>query len=105
MELKIYWPQFAEDKLADIFEYYKFNAGLKVAQTLISGIVAATLALDKNPYVGQKEELLAERIQEFRYLIYKSYKIIYWIDETNRIILIANVFDSRQNPKKLILTK
>jgi hypothetical protein len=28
MELEVYWTQFAEDKLIDIFEYYKINAEL-----------------------------------------------------------------------------
>lgn len=32
MGLTVYWTQFAEDKLDDIFEYYKFKAGIKVAQ-------------------------------------------------------------------------
>ena len=32
MELTVYWTQIAEDKLNDIFEYYKFNAGIRVAQ-------------------------------------------------------------------------
>lgn len=101
MELTVYWTQLAEDKLIDIFEYYKFNAGLKVAQSIVNGIIETTLELDKNPFGGQKEELLSDRIQEFRYTIFKSYKIIYWVDKTNKLILISNVFDSRQNPEKL----
>ena len=39
MELTVYWTQFAEDKLTDIFEYYKYNAGVRVAQNLINGII------------------------------------------------------------------
>ena len=102
MELTVYWTQIAEDKLNDIFEYYKFNAGIRVAQKLINGIIDTSLELDKNAYGGQKEELLEDRIQGFRYTVFKSYKILYWIDETNKIIFVSNVFDTRQNPEKIL---
>ncbi len=101
MELTVYWTQIAEDKLNDIFEYYKFNAGIRVARKLINGIIDTSLELDKNAYGGQKEILLENRIQGFRYTVFKSFKILYWIDETNKIIFISNVFDSRQNPQKI----
>jgi plasmid stabilization system protein ParE len=38
MELEVYWTQIAEDKLNDIFSYYKSKAGHRVAQRLINGI-------------------------------------------------------------------
>lgn len=47
MELDVYWTQFAEDTLNDIFEYYKFNAGNKVAQNLIDGIIDESIKLSK----------------------------------------------------------
>lgn len=105
MGLEIFWSQFAEDKLYDIFQYYKFKAGLKVAKKIINEIIDKTLILEHNSKAGQIEEFLVERKQEFRYLISGNYKIIYYINtETNKII-VANVFDSRQNPSKLEETK
>jgi plasmid stabilization system protein ParE len=101
MELEVYWTQFAEDKLTDIFEYYKFNAGIKVAQKLVNGIIDESLKLIKNPFIGQKEDLLIDRIQEYRYLFFKNYKIIYWVDEINKMVLVSHVFDTRQNPIKI----
>lgn len=101
MELTVYWTQFAEDKLADIFGYCQLNAGQRVAQKLINGIVDTTIDLEKNPHTGQKESLLAKRTQEFRYLVYKKFKIIYWINVEYSRIEISNVFDCRQNPKKM----
>ena len=103
MELILYWTQFAEDKLSDIFEYYKFKAGLKVAVDLTNGIIDASFEIEKNPYGFQEEELLKDRIQGYRYTVFKSYKIIFWIDENNKMILVSHVFDTRQNPKKLVL--
>ena len=71
MELEVYWTQFAEDKLTDIFEYYHFNAGVKVAQNLVNGIIDESLKLRTNPFIGQKEDLLLNRVQEYRYLVFK----------------------------------
>lgn len=105
MGLTIYWTQLAQDKLDDIFEYYKYKAGIKVAKTLVNGIIDSSISLEINEYGGQKEELLFERPQDFRYLIFKNYKIIYWIDEEKQIVYVSNIFDTRQNPQKLSLGK
>ena len=105
MELEIFWSQFAEDKLKEIFEYYKLKAGAKVAKKIANQIVDCTINLDKNPRIGTIEELLKDRKQEFRYLVSTNYKIIYYINFETKRIMIANVFDCRQNPEKLEETK
>jgi len=87
--------------LTDIFEYYNFNAGVKIAQKLVEGIINESLKLSKNPFIGQKEELLSDRVQEYRYLVYKNHKIIYWIDKIKKMILVSHIFDTRQNPIKM----
>lgn len=89
--MKVYWTQFAEDKLEDIFVYYKFKVGIKVAKDIANGIIDTTVVLDKNPYIGQREELLDKRRKDFHYLIFKNYKIIYWVDEINEVIFISHV--------------
>ena len=101
MELTVYWTQFAEDKLEDIFTYYSDKASLRIAQKLINEIIDKSIELEKNPLIGQKEILLADRIQEFRYLVYKNYKIIYWVNFGKKRIEIINVFDCRQNTQKI----
>lgn len=40
--MKVYWTQFAEDKLEDIYNYYKFKVGNIVAYELINGITETT---------------------------------------------------------------
>jgi len=101
VELTVFWTQFAENKLEDIFHYYKYEVSIDVAKRLVTGIVDKTIGLEKHPYQGQKEELLKHRPEEFRYLVYKNYKIIYWINEKKQRIEIANVFDCRRNPTKM----
>lgn len=105
MELEIIWTRFAEDKLEDIFDYYKAKAGLKVAKNIVTDIVDATLNLSLHPNIGAKEELLKNRPQEFRYLVSTNYKIIYYSNYQMNRVIIANVFDTRQNPQKITETK
>lgn len=101
MGLTVYWTQFAENKLDDVFSYYCEKAGFTIAQKLVIEIISKSLDLEKNPLIGQKELLHTNRIQEFRYLVYKNYKIIYWINSQKYRIEIINLFDCRQNPDKI----
>lgn len=101
MELKLYWTEFSKNELEKIFEYYKNKVGITQAKKLINEIYIETLELKKQPKIGQVEEQLKDRNQEFRYLVIKNYKIIYWINEEKMQIEIFDVFDTRQNPIKI----
>ncbi|MEQ8478044.1 type II toxin-antitoxin system RelE/ParE family toxin [Fulvivirga sp.] len=103
--MKTIWSEFAESQLDEIFEYYQGKVSPKIALELINGIINEPEKLAKSPYIGQEEELLKEREIEYRYLVYKNYKLIYSVDKTNGFIKIADVFDTRQNPPKLKRTK
>ena len=39
MELTVYWTQFAEDKLEDVFSYYIEKTSEKIALHLVNGII------------------------------------------------------------------
>ncbi len=105
MELAVFWTRFAGNKLDHIYEYYKAKASSRIARKLITGIIDKTIGLEQNPYIGQNEELLSDRPQNFRYLVFKNYKIIYWINLNKNRIEIVNVFDTRQNPLRIKETK
>lgn len=98
---KILWTDFAINQLKDIFDYHLIKASPIVAQRLVQKIIDATIILENNPKSGRKEDLLLTRPQEFRFVIVKDYKIIYWIDYEFNIINIATIFNTRQNPKKI----
>ena len=102
MALKIYWTDFSKNELQKIFLYHKENTSLIVAKNLILGIENSTHILKSHPNIGQKEELLKNRTQGFRYLVYKNYKIIYWYNTSEKWIEISDIFDTRQNPIKII---
>lgn len=105
MTLQIIWSEFAETQLDDIYEYYEKKASPRVAKELVSGIINESRKLIKSPLIGQVEEILKQRETEYRYLVFKNYKLIYAVDTENGFVKIADVFDARQNPPKLKRTK
>jgi len=101
MELKIYWTDFSKRELHEIFNYYKERVSLKIARKLVLGITQEVLKLQNQPNIGQREKLLIDREQEFRYLVHRNYKMIYWVNSNESRIEITDVFDTRQNPSKI----
>ena len=101
MGLKVFWTDTSINRLEDIFDYYKTNAGIDVARQIVNSIIDATINLETTPRIGQLEELLKDRTLEYRYLVAGNYKIIYWVDK--EFVKIATVFDCRQNPVKMKL--
>lgn len=105
MIFKIIWSDFAETQLDEIYEYYKKEAGTRIAKKLVKGIINEPKKLIKTPFIGQEEELLKQREIHYRYLVFKNYKLIYSVDKENRVIKIADVFDTRQDSPKIKRTK
>lgn len=103
--MKIIWSEFAETQLDEIYAYYEKEASARVAGKIIIGIINESKKLIKSPLIGQQEELLKHREIEYRYIVFKNYKLIYSVDDTNGFIKISDVFDTRQNPPKLKRTK
>lgn len=102
MGLEIFWTEFAEYELYSIFKHYHEKAGYRIAKKLIDGIHDEPFKLKTQPKIGQIEELLKDREQEFRYLVYKkNFKIIYWINNDNNQVEVVDVFDVRQYPPKI----
>ena len=53
----------------------------------------------------QSEQLLIDKSEMYRYLVCDKYKIIYSVDVELKLIKIADVSDTRQNPVKMKRTK
>jgi plasmid stabilization system protein ParE len=100
MEIKIIWSLKAKYQLHTIFDYYQANASTTVAESLVSKILSRTRNLSTFPLIGKCEELLLDHPNKFRYVVEGNYKILYWLNENE--IIIATVFDCRQNPKKIL---
>lgn len=95
----IEWAEQSERQLKDIFDYYSFEVSPRIARKIVNKIFDRVTILESNPLAGQKEELLSDYPEDFRYLVESNYKIIYWKKEN--LITIASVFDCRQNPEKI----
>ena len=105
MNYEIIWSNFAENQLDEIFEYYVEKASLRVAKNLLQELLTEPNRIVDNPEMFQIEDLLIDREDTYRYLICKNYKIIYSVDQKLKLIKIADVFDTRQNPTKIKRTK
>ena len=101
MSYKVIWSNFAESELDKIFEYYVEKASLKVAKKIIKNILAEPSRLIDNSEIFQTEELLIDRPDIYRYIVCDNYKIIYSVDIELKLIKVADVFDTRQNPIKI----
>nr|WP_206669076.1 type II toxin-antitoxin system RelE/ParE family toxin [Flavobacterium pectinovorum] len=88
-----------------MFDYYKKEASLDVARKLVLSISKETVKLKDQPVIGQKEDLLIDHPKEIRYLVFKNYKIIYWINLEKNSVEILDVFDTRQDPINIKRTK
>ena len=99
MGRKIIWTQFSKEQLQQVYNYHFEAASEQVAFRLISKIVSHVDILINHPFIGKREESLAEYPQDFRYIVEGNYKIVYYADEKS--VIIVSVFDSRQDPTKL----
>lgn len=105
MKLKIIWSKFAENQLDKIYNYYEKKATAKIAEKIIREILIVSNKLSNSPLIGPEEELLRKRKKDYRYLVIRNYKIIYFLDKENKSVNITDIFDTRQNPVKIKRTK
>lgn len=102
MEYDVIWSEFSELQIDGFSCFYKQKSkSHSVANNIIKKILLAPEKLKSNPKMGQIEFLLENNNIEYRYITVSNYKIIYSIDDKNKYIKIADVFDTRQNPLKI----
>ena len=101
MKYKIVWSAFSENQIDAIFNYYTQKATYKVALDIVTQILLAPNILIDNPKIGQKEETLQDQLITYHHIFSSNYKIIYSIDDSEMLIKITDVFDTRQNPNKI----
>jgi plasmid stabilization system protein ParE len=99
--MQVIWSNLAKTKLKEIYLYYKKVAGIEIAKPIKNRILNKPLQLSKNPEIGQEEENPNVSNMGFRYLVEGNFKIVYKVYHVENVILIATVFDTRQNPATL----
>jgi len=96
---KVIWTDPAKFQLKEIYIYHKKVASIKIAKSIKDNVINATKSLSGFKQMGQEEELLKHKKEQYRYLVEGNYKVIY--KPVTDIIYIMDVFDTRQNPEKL----
>lgn len=101
MKYRIVWSKFAQFQLDVIFNYYAERVSSSLAKKIMRQIRDDVSQLEINPFIRKREELLSHRTQDYRLLIVNNYKVVYTVDQQDGIVKVSDVFDTRQNPKKL----
>lgn len=98
--MEIEWSLAAERQLEAIIGYLFETAGLRAAEKLADHIDNDLRRLLSFPQIAPMEPLLDKEAKAYRSLVVRhNYKIVYSVE--NEIIYIDNIWDCRQNPKKL----
>jgi plasmid stabilization system protein ParE len=91
---QVVWSTFAEISLAEIWSFYAKN-NIPAAEKVVEEIINAVEEI-KYSKQFQREEFLEGK---YRRAIVRHFKIIYV--EENQVLRIIDVFDTRQDPKKI----
>ncbi len=97
--MEVVWSENAESQIKLISELYKFHSSKTKAINFTKEIISSTLILKKFPEIGALQEVYPTRNTDYRYILSGHYKLIYFI--SNQFIIIATIFDTRQDPEKL----
>ncbi|MBA5628946.1 type II toxin-antitoxin system RelE/ParE family toxin [Moheibacter lacus] len=97
MSLKVEWREKAIEELQAIYDYIYFRSPQN-AENVVNTILDLGNSLGDFPNKFPIEPILNQ--EHTRFFTQWSYKIIYRV-ESERIIILR-VFDSRQNPDKLL---
>ncbi len=94
--MKILISNEAQTDLEEIFEYILYDSVIYANETL-KKIYIRIYELNKNPYLGKV--VLEIKFTQLRELIYKSYRIVYEVQENSKIIYIHFIIHVKRNFK------
>lgn len=84
----------AKFAIGDIFNYLS-NVSTKYAIKTVNNIYKTILDIKYAPYIGRYVPELPDK--HFRERIYKQFRIIYYVSESNNTIYIRYIFSGKQN--------
>lgn len=97
------WNRQAEDELLRAVAYCAAEFGKTVAEDFLDDLDRQIVLLTTSPKLGKREPLLSERSCEYRSLvIHKLFKLVYYINDRKQRIVIADLWDVRREPEKLV---
>jgi plasmid stabilization system protein ParE len=100
-KIEVKWTQFSENCLDNIYKYISMETSSEViAAKIVLSIINYSDQLKRFPNSGKTEPLLKKFGKNYRYLIYRKFKIIYWFNGSD-LIIITDIFHTSQNPLKI----
>ena len=101
---KINWDEKAEIVLDNYVENAYLEFGAATAKKWLSEINTIEWRLERYPTSFPFEELLLGRNIQYRRcsMMNRRFRLIYYFDETDDVIHIVDIWDSRRNPTALI---
>ena len=97
---KVVVTHFAVHQLNAIYEYYLGYASIRIAKKIKSEIISAIKSLKREDIVWQEDEFLIYLNKNHRRFVCGNYKIIYYVNATENVVYVTDIFDSRQDPLK-----
>ncbi|MBQ8866685.1 MAG: type II toxin-antitoxin system RelE/ParE family toxin [Bacteroidaceae bacterium] len=100
--MKIVWEKAALADLRNQLVYCRKHFGKRIAEECKSEMISRANILAIFPYAGVREPLLDGEPEGFRALvIHPNVKIIYCVNESQDVIQIYRLWDTRMSPTKL----
>ncbi len=97
------WTKQAKAVRKELYVKGAIEYGTLTALKLARKIESITDLLQNFPEIGHREPLLEKRILIYRAcLINKRFKIIYWHNEADDIVVIEDIWDMYRAPQNLI---
>jgi len=100
--MKVDWSDKAVEVLESLHEHYQKRFGIVIADTFVDRIFSRIEILEQFPEIGAIEQSQIDNNLTIRYLVEGNYKIVYEVNKTKGFIEILTVFDTRQNPSKML---
>ena len=96
------WVKKAIDERQKLFDCGEELFGIMTAIKTSERIDQLIFELSKYPTIGHPETALKEKRYFYRARnINKRFKLIYWYEEKIDVVVIADIWDTRMNPKTL----
>lgn len=97
--MKLLFTQQAVESLEEALNFISTEVSESKLEEIRDEIINKAALLINYPNMGKKEEYLEHLNLGHRALIQGNYKIIYRVQQNT--IFVTDIFDTRQNPKKM----
>lgn len=106
MAMQIKWSKRAIRTLDKVLAFGIELFGARRTILFYNKVKACEPLLASNPYMGKIEPLLINRkLHQYRsFVIHEHFKLIYYIDLSQNILYIVDLWDTRREPSRLIVT-